>query len=782
VRLDHAWEAASAAPGEEPRDWAPARVPAWAPADGPDLDAFDWHFRTRFLAEPPEPGEEVSLQLDGLATLTEVRLNGELILESTSMFAAHTIDVAHLLDGENELSICARALAPLLEERRRPRARWRTRVAAGNLRFFRTAIFGRAPGFAPGPAPVGPWRPVRLERRRGVVLDHLVLRPRLEGGEGVLAVQAELRAVRGGALPGAAGIELTGPSGIHRAILADGVAELRIPGVARWWPHTHGEPALHEVRVLAGGEPVGPAHAVGFRTLAPGPEPGHDVARDGLQLRVNDTPVFARGAVWTPVGEDELRPTLERARDAGLNMIRVVGTATYESAEFHDLCDELGLLVWQDFMFANFDYPVADAAFRAAVTAEAREVLAGLLGRPSLAVLCGGSEVEQQAAMFGADPALGGGELFTEILPAAIRESGVDAVWVANAPTGGDMPFRTDRGVANYFGVGGYRRPMEDVRRAAVRFASECLAFANVSDEPGLRPGAGVMRDVGADWDFADVREHYLTLLYGAEATPERHATLAADVTGEVMATVFGEWRRAGSRCGGGIILWLRDLEPGAGWGVLDSRGEPKAALGHLRRALAPLAVWMTDEGQNGVAVHVANDGPAPRALTLRLALYRDFEQPVDQATEEVSLAAHATIERRAEAMLGRWADASYAFRFGPPGHDLVVASLEAPDGSLVSRALLFPAGRPPAESAEALGLETIVGDVADGVIAIEVRARRLVHGVRIVAAGWEAEDDAFAIEPGRSHTVALHARGAGAHWWSGGLLHAANLAGALPV
>ena len=133
-----------------------------------DFDAEDWWFRTSFEAEPAlAPGEQVRLCLDGIATVAEVFLNGELVLESDSMFAAHALDVGGRLSASNELAIRCRALAPLLGVRRRPRARWRTRlVADGNLRFFRTMLLGRCPGIAPGPAAVGPWRPVRLERLR----------------------------------------------------------------------------------------------------------------------------------------------------------------------------------------------------------------------------------------------------------------------------------------------------------------------------------------------------------------------------------------------------------------------------------------------------------------------------------------------------------------------------------------------------------------------------------------------------------------------------------------
>ncbi|MCW2992112.1 MAG: hypothetical protein JWM73_2706, partial [Solirubrobacterales bacterium] len=150
------------------REWLPARVPgtvaaallaAGRPAD--DLDGRDWWFRTRF--ERPAGGEHV-LCLDGVATVSEVVLNGAVVDRCDSMFAARRVDVAAVLADDNELVIHCHALAPLLAERRRPRARWRTQVVEdGNLRWFRTAILGRAPSFAPGPPPVGPYRPVRLE-------------------------------------------------------------------------------------------------------------------------------------------------------------------------------------------------------------------------------------------------------------------------------------------------------------------------------------------------------------------------------------------------------------------------------------------------------------------------------------------------------------------------------------------------------------------------------------------------------------------------------------------
>jgi beta-mannosidase len=839
--LTHGWQAA-ATPAEaavespESATWCPARVPgtaaaalsqadAWQPGERHDFDAEDWWFRTSFDAEPAGPGEQVVLLLEGIATVAEVYLNGERVLDSDSMFAAHALDVGSLLRRSNELTICCRGLAPRLRARRRPRARWRTRlVADGNLRFFRTMLLGRAPGFAPDPPAVGPWRDVVLERRRRVVVDALSLRPSVDRSDGRLAVEASLRQF-GGATQPSVEIELSRGSQSWLAMLdvaeEDGavrcMGELTVPDIALWWPHTHGEPATYQARLLIGdGEERVSVDAgrVGFRELAAGAAPAHDVLERGLDLHLNGTRVFARGCVWTPIdavglapSPAQLRAALEQVCDAGMNILRIPGTSAYESTTFYDLCDELGLLVWQDFMFANLDYPIADPDFRETVTHELRETLAELAGRPSLAVLCGNSEIEQQVAMLGLEPSLGRGDLFGELLPQLVRESAIDAIYVPSAPCGGDLPFRTDRGVSNYYGVGGYMRPLQDARRAQVRFAAECLAFSNVPDEAAIEemlpdaPGQlvvhhprwkqGVPRDSGSGWDFEDVRDHYLRLLFELDPVQlrrvdhERYLELSRAVSGEVMAEVFGEWRRAASPCGGGLVLWLRDLAAGAGWGVVDHRGEPKVAYHHLRRALAPVAVWTTDEGLNGVSAHIANDPPDPLSARLRVSLYRDLELQVHEASAAIELPGRSHAAYDVEQLLGHFVDASWAYRFGPPPHDLLVASLERQGEQgyeLLSQSIRFPAGRPMAiESAGRLGLAAEAETLADGAVRVRVQSRRFAYGVRIHVPGFTADDDAFSIEPQGERIVRLRPRELAGEY-SGGALTALNLDGRLRI
>jgi beta-mannosidase len=346
------------------------------------------------------------------------------------------------------------------------------------------------------------------------------------------------------------------------------------------------------------------------------------------------------------------------------------------------------------------------------------------------------------------------------------------------------MPFHPATGIANYFGVGGYRRPLSDVRAAGVRFASECLAFANLPDDDAIADGEGVARDVGADWDFADVRDHYLTEMYGL-ADPDalraadrgRYLALGRQVSGEAMSYVFGEWRRHVSGCAGGIVLWSRDLAPGAGWGLLDHSGAPKVALAHLRRALAPRAVWLVDEGLNGVDVHVANDGPEPLDAELHVALLADGTHTIAEATTPLYLAAHGNTTHNVEALLRRFADAAYAYRFGPPAHDTVVATLRTGSGEILSQAAHFPNG-PPLEPSD-LGLVATI--VAADPFVVVVTTQRLAWGVRILAPGFRAEDDAFVVVPGMPRTVRLLPIIEGASS-EGAKVTALNLIGEAPI
>jgi beta-mannosidase len=425
--------------------------------------------------------------------------------------------------------------------------------------------------------------------------------------------------------------------------------------------------------------------------------------------------VFCRGACWTPLDvvdlqtpADACRAAIAQVRDAGMNMLRVAGTMVYEDDAFYDALDANGILLWQDFMFANMDYPDDDAFVREAL-GEVDAQIERLRARPCLALFCGNSEGEQQAAMSGAPREIWSQRLFSETIAARVADAGVE--YVPSSTHGGAFPHAANAGPSSYYGVGAYLRPLDDARRAELRFASECLAFANVPADDALPGGPAARahhaawkarspRDLGAGWDFDDVRDHYVSRVYGVDplqlrySDHERYLALGRAVTGEVMHAAFAEWRRRRSPTRGALILFLRDLWPGAGWGIVDANGQPKACYYAVRRALAPTAVAISNEGVNGLVVHAFNDAPRELSATIELSLYKGGEVEVAKASRAIVVPAHAAIEIPATDFLEGFYDLSFAYRFGPPAADLVHVVLRDGD-RVVGDAFSFPLGMP---------------------------------------------------------------------------------------
>ena len=169
--------------------------------------------------------------------------------------------------------------------------------------------------------------------------------------------------------------------------------------------------------------------------------------------------------------------------------------------------------------------------------------------------------------------------------------------------------------------------------------------------------------------------------------------------------------------------------------GGLGPARQPRRAQGRLLvfpAGAVPVAVWSTDEGLGGVVAHVANDRPAPLSATVRIALYREFELPVDEARVEVVLAPHETWSENVEELLGRFVDISWSYRFGPPAQDVIVLSLEGDEKRRpLAQSFRFPAGRPTRpETATQLGLQaSLSGPERDG-STVTVASRRLAYGV----------------------------------------------------
>ena len=300
-------------------------------------------------------------------------------------------------------------------------------------------------------------------------------------------------------------------------------------------------------------------------------------------------------------------------------MLRVAGTAAYESDAFHDLCDELGILVWQDFMFANIDYPDRRRGVHGRRRARGARACSTQLGRPAAAWRCSAAAARSSSRWRCSAS--------TRRWPTARCSASCCHGWSREAGRRGAVRplralrrrpavpprprrrqlLRRRRLPAAARGRpprrGAVRRRVPGLRqRARRRGARGARRRRAVATDPRWK--AGVPRDAGAGWDFEDVRDHYL-----ARAVRRRPGGAAQRRPGALPRAVARGQRRgdgrgrsasgaaparraaAASCCGCAISL------PGAGWGVLDHRGEPKVAYHHLRRALAPVAVWTHRRG-----------------------------------------------------------------------------------------------------------------------------------------------------------------------------------------
>ena len=651
----------------------------------------DWEYRTRFDA--PRQAARSDLVFEGLDTFAEVWLNGEKLLDADNAFRTWRIPVQDKLRAKgNELRIVFHSpITRLL-----PAVRSMPHKLAGNYPSpygdeppdAMTGNFARKPGYhygwdwGPRYVTAGIWKPVVLESWDAVRIDNVQLRQdHVDQARADIAAVVSAEAVRDGAFdlrlwqtaPGAK----RSLAALRRVELRAGENRIELPvrieRPQRWFPNGYGAQPLYRFEVEVSDRKAAVAKAstrTGLRSVALRREP--DEKGKSFYFEVNGIPVFAKGANSIPfdmfqprVSRDQLRRVLQSARDANMNFLRSWGGGYYESDDFFDLADELGLLVWQDFMFGGGMPPAYDDAFRANVVAEARDNVRRLRNHPSLVLWCGNNEEEISwkhwgpgKAMTEADPAFaakvwnGYVQLFgTDLRKVVAEEGGGIAYWAsspsddlaeaANTPASGDMHYWevwgnpahppskylevTPRFMSEY---GLQAWPVQRTIDAFAKRGEQGIATPVIEAHQKFMAGKGNERLMKyVNYEFGEPKD-FSGFLYLSQAAQAEGIELAA------------LHHRASRPYTMGSLYWqLNDVWPGASWSSVDWFGRWKALHFHARRFFAPVAVVALRDAEGKTSLSLLNDRTRAvrgelrlRLVTLDGNLLRDERKPVELA------------------------------------------------------------------------------------------------------------------------------------------------------
>jgi beta-mannosidase len=310
-------------------------------------------------------------------------------------------------------------------------------------------------------------------------------------------------------------------------------------------------------------------------------------------------------------------------------------------------------------------------------------------------------------------------------------------------------------------------RPISEVRRANVRFTSECLGFSNVPESKTLnylfdgqspvchhpKWKSRVPRDTGSAWDFEDIRDFYLKEIFQKDPVPlrcfdmDQYLSLSRVTTGEVMEQVYSEWRSAHNQCGGALVWLYKDLWPGSGWGIIDSNNLPKACYYYLKRVMQPLQLTLTDEGLDGIHIHIINEAEKQLNAILELTLLRNDQIVVARQTKECDINGRSTLTLIADEMLGGFYDISYAYRFGPQNHDVVSAILKDKAGNTISEAFHFT-GKRKLTKHRNVNLIAYAVITEEGNYLLSLRSDTFLQAVHFDVSGFLPQDNYFHLMP----------------------------------
>jgi len=596
----------------------------------------EWTYTREFNVPPEAPGKErVLLRCLGLDTLADVFINGRRAGSADNMYRTWEFNVKELLRrGTNKIAVRFHSvydrIAPFRKVNRAAMLDGRQCVRKMPCNF----------GWDWGPSLVtcGIWRGIELAAFSQARLGAVKISQEHRKGRAVVTVQTAVEAVAPGALRAGVRLLYNGRlvAGAVVPALGGGKARARltVKNPRLWWPNNLGAQPLYELKVdllNASGEILDTAgRRIGLRTL----RLVQKKDRWGLSFRfeINGVPFFAKGANWIPADAVYTRTTaadyrrlLQASADANMNMLRAWGGGFYEDDVFFDLCDELGLCVWQDFMFACSTYPAYDAGFLANAAAEARDNIRRLRHHPCLALWCGNNELEQDHV----GPEWTGtkmswkdyGALFDKLLPKVVAEEDPQRDYWPSSPhsSAGRRENHNNPacGDAHLWSVWHGGEPFEWYRTCKHRFNSE-FGFQSFPEPRTVKtytlPGdrniaARVMEHHQRSGAGNTLIMRYMLDWFRLPAQFDGTLWVSQILQGLAMKYAVEHWRRSMPR-GMGTLYWqLNDTWPAASWSSLDYFGRWKALHYMARNFFAPLLVSGLEDTEKGtVEIHATSD------------------------------------------------------------------------------------------------------------------------------------------------------------------------------
>lgn len=613
----------------------------------------DWVYSRSFTVPADVlKADRLLLRCEGLDTLAEVSVNGRSIGSADNMFRTWEWDVADALrEGENEIAVLFRSINPEIAERQAEG--FYAVGGGGTLKKFGTSQIRKEQcnsGWDWGPCCVtcGIWRPigilaydqarltdVEIRQTHGTGGVHLSVGVELErAADSEAALLAEVRLCQGGAEVCRAEASVSGEAA---------ASELTVEAPRLWWPNGMGAQNLYELAVelkdVDGTVLDTRRRRIGLRTIELVEE--EDEWGRSFHFRVNGVRFFAKGANWIPadvfqprVSEAKYRDLLQSAVDVHMNMIRIWGGGIYEEDRFYDLCDELGLLVWQDFMYACAAYPASRPSFLANARREAEDNVRRLRHHPCIALYCGNNELEQcnfvggkrEGAMTGEEYSL----LFDETLPAVVKQLHPEIPYTPSSgytPDDRGDPFAEHSGDVHFWHVWNRRQPLEWYRSCLSRFCSEfgfqsfpeprtCEAFTAPEDR---NINSYVMNWHQRNVDGNPKAIHYILQWHWLPSGLENTIWLSQIMQGLAIKYGVEHWRRHMPRCMGALYWQLNDCWPVASWASIDYFGRWKAEHYMARRFFAPVLLSCLEDTTKGtLELHVTSDLPQSAVCEVR--------------------------------------------------------------------------------------------------------------------------------------------------------------------